>query len=213
MYYNRQGEPIDRMTWGRLFEDLDYKVIAQHWVRGWMISTIWMGIDHGFGLTSRPLLFETMIFPPGDETEEGEGIFSGMYQERYFTEDEAGGGHNRALALICEKLGTDSVDDILTASQFCDQPPVPDDLWEREMNGIKTCSASQAKRLIMDQPTVRKILRQVYEFPDERIEEGIAMALRNGSSTFAFFGVDQVTVQHGHDLNSFPSDDEDWSIR
>jgi hypothetical protein len=126
-YYNRQGEPIDLLTWGRLFEDLEYRTIARHYVRGWMISTIWMGLDHGFGLMSRPLIFETMVFPPGDEAED-EGIFSEHWQERYFTEEEAQDGHGKALSWVVEKLGDDAANDIISAAQFSDPAQVPENV-------------------------------------------------------------------------------------
>jgi hypothetical protein len=54
---------------------------------GVRVSTVFLGIDHGFG--DRPLWFETMIFGgPHDE-----------YQERYETYEQAEEGHKRALEL------------------------------------------------------------------------------------------------------------------
>jgi hypothetical protein len=111
MYYDRKGQPIDIMTWARSLEDHEGRIVAQHWVRGWMISTVWLGLDHSFGHCRAPLIFETMIFPPGDEAG-GESIWFDEYQERYPTEEAAQAGHDRALAWIVEKLGPDSVADI-----------------------------------------------------------------------------------------------------
>jgi hypothetical protein len=83
-----------------------------------MVSTVWLGIDHSFGQFRRlmgeshvPIIFETMIFAPGDVTIGGEDDLD-EYQERYATEEAAQAGHDRALAAVVEKLGPDSVADI-----------------------------------------------------------------------------------------------------
>lgn len=108
---------MDLMAWARTFEDFEYRIVAQHWVRGWMVSTIWLGLDHSLSfaaLTGKPhvpVIFETMIFPPGDEAGE-HGIFASVVCERYPTEAAAQAGHDRALATVMEKLGPDSVADI-----------------------------------------------------------------------------------------------------
>jgi len=123
-FYDRQGQRIDLMTWARHVEDRQYSVVAQHWVRGWMVSTVWLGLDHGYGMTPVPLIFETMIFAPKDATvgrEDWEtgGDASGtapvdldQYQERYPTEEAAQAGHDRALAAMVEQLGGDAAADI-----------------------------------------------------------------------------------------------------
>lgn len=132
MYYDRKGRPIDLMTWARLHEDLDYLVVAQHWVRGWMVSTVWLGIDHGFssmfsGGPHVPVIFETMIFAPGDVTIGGDDDLD-QYQERYATEEAAQAGHDRALAAMTEKLGgPDAAMEIMSAAQFSDTATAPDD--------------------------------------------------------------------------------------
>ena len=139
-FYDRQGQRIDLMTWARHVEDRQYSVVAQHWVRGWMVSTVWLGLDHGYGMTPVPLIFETMIFAPKDATVGREdrgtvpdfrvvapgklqqalrGDASGtapvdldQYQERYPTEEAAQAGHDRALAAMVEQLGGDAAADI-----------------------------------------------------------------------------------------------------
>lgn len=68
MHYDKQGKPIGLRTWGTLFEDLSYKVLKQtHTWNGYFISTIWLGIDHGFHFgpddeAHQPIIFETMVF-------------------------------------------------------------------------------------------------------------------------------------------------------
>lgn len=91
LYYDRQGNRIDIDRWGELFENEEYHRIGlQKFEGGVRVSTVWMGIDHGFGrpIDPAPVIFETMIFGPDDYP----------YQEaqmRYCTEDEAVEGHRR----------------------------------------------------------------------------------------------------------------------
>lgn len=53
------------------------------------VSTVFLGIDHGFGRTKEPILFETMIFGIQQE-----------YQTRYYTYEEAEEGHYEALRFL-----------------------------------------------------------------------------------------------------------------
>jgi hypothetical protein len=59
------------------------------------VSTIFLGIDHGFGRTEQPILFETLIRGgPHDNR-----------QERYCTYDEAIEGHNMWCKLVFMREG------------------------------------------------------------------------------------------------------------
>jgi hypothetical protein len=62
MYFDRQGRPIDTTTWAAKIEDREYSVVAQHWVRGWMVSTVWIGLNHNFNPFNQgpPVIFETI---------------------------------------------------------------------------------------------------------------------------------------------------------
>lgn len=132
LYFSRQGQPMTLMEWAEKHADFAYKLVAQHWVRGWMVSTVWLGLDHSFNPLRKgpPVIFETMIFPPGDEAGE-DGVWSGEYQERYATEAAAQAGHDRALAAVVEHLGPGSDADITGplvpgSSDEIPDGPVPD---------------------------------------------------------------------------------------
>lgn len=93
MYYNKKGEPMELMVYANHFEDPKYKIVKQEDVGDVWISTVWLGLDHGFG-GGKPIIFETMVFPRktgevdyGDELE----------QERYCTEEEALKGHKEMV--------------------------------------------------------------------------------------------------------------------
>lgn len=61
MFYNQQGEEIDRDTWSKLFDDHEWRQIWIYRWDGYTVSTVWLWLDHGFR-KGKPLIFETMIF-------------------------------------------------------------------------------------------------------------------------------------------------------
>lgn len=85
-----QRNPVrcsDIIQWAQWFRQND-RVVAHTSSGDVMISTIFLGLDHGWG--DKVLLYETMVFNgPWDE-----------YCERYETEAEARKGHERALKAV-----------------------------------------------------------------------------------------------------------------
>jgi hypothetical protein len=72
-HYYRDGTPIlgDELMpaflkWAMLFENED-RSVAQHTTPyGERLSTVFLGLDHNFFMQGPPILFETMLFAPGD---------------------------------------------------------------------------------------------------------------------------------------------------
>ena len=60
-----------------------------------VVSTVFLGIDHGWGRRYKPVLFETMVFnsPSGDDE-----------MRRYCTFDEAEAGHREIVESIKARL-------------------------------------------------------------------------------------------------------------
>ncbi len=98
MFYDMDGKPMDDVReWGRLFErTADRRIGRTHkwglfwaWppVRKVFISTVWLGIDHSFGMGGPPLIFETMAFVDGDE----------IFCDRYATREAALRGHAQCV--------------------------------------------------------------------------------------------------------------------
>lgn len=86
-YFDKDGAPIDRDTYARLFEDAAYRQIANDELpAGGFVSTVWLGIDHRFSSDGPPLIFETMAFGPRAE---GQLIGEGLAQKRTSTVAEA----------------------------------------------------------------------------------------------------------------------------
>lgn len=84
-HFNIEGKPISFAEWGWLHSDRHYTIIFHTRRRGILVSTVWLGINHGWG-EMPPIIFETMIFRGGHDG----------YQERYATLDEAIVGHKYA---------------------------------------------------------------------------------------------------------------------
>ena len=67
-YYGMNGEPITQTEWIALLGDIEAKRIAWTDLPGGVeVSTVWLGLDHNFGFSGPPLIFETMIFGGGDD--------------------------------------------------------------------------------------------------------------------------------------------------
>lgn len=105
-YYDKQGRPITLEEFAELLEGpVDYKIIKQHIVNGFLVSTVWLGLDHSFPWTPKaertPLIFETMIFKTEFLQDGQQSIdWAEEYQERYSTMEEALIGHERAVQLV-----------------------------------------------------------------------------------------------------------------
>lgn len=96
MYYNRKGEAIDLEQYAKLFANEKYQVVARDLLDGYLVSTVWLGINHNFRSLvfnndpGKPIIFETMIFNGHDE----------VYCDRYCTEEQALEGHKKAVDLV-----------------------------------------------------------------------------------------------------------------
>lgn len=92
--YDREGKPISMERFVELYDDQEYKRVAFDQVtrleEAIMVSTVWLGIDHGFGATRHPIIFETQVF--------GGSLDRQCW--RYSTEAEARIGH----AIVLRKI-------------------------------------------------------------------------------------------------------------
>lgn len=109
-YYDRDGEEIDSLTWIRLIQS-PYQHVALASIvdlsapeSAYEVSTVWLGMDHGFLDTGPPIIFETMIFGEGDLD---------TTCRRYATEEQALHGHQQMIdivrAAMIDPLVTDTV--------------------------------------------------------------------------------------------------------
>lgn len=89
------------MEWAREFEKFQDRIVAHDDVDGRLVSTVFLGLDHGFG-SGPPVLFETMVFSNETKTfrwstHERE-YHEELDQRRYCTWAEAVAGHAEILA-------------------------------------------------------------------------------------------------------------------
>lgn len=87
--FNRAGEPISLNEFKTLLGDHDYKVVKQEKISDYFVSTVWMGVNMGYG--GSLLIFETMVFDRSMK----ENKYSDLTCERYATEAQAFEGHER----------------------------------------------------------------------------------------------------------------------
>ena len=86
-WYDRQGNRITILDFGRLREDRAYCAVANDGLpNGRVVSTVWLGLDHNWSRKGPPLIFETMVFPAPDDTLDWD-------RRRYSMEEEALAGH------------------------------------------------------------------------------------------------------------------------
>lgn len=95
-FYDKQGNVITLDQWATLVMRRDYKIVQQDHVHDLMVSTVWLGIDYGYGYGCPdgmpPLIFETMVLTP---TCSGVG-----HIHRTPTEDAALAVHDQVLAAV-----------------------------------------------------------------------------------------------------------------
>jgi hypothetical protein len=93
LYYILKGhDPVpcdDVVTWSTWYATAD-RVVARDDLGAYVVSTVFLGLDHNFAATGRPILFETMVFR--DQT------LIDVDQDRYATWDEAAAGHAALVA-------------------------------------------------------------------------------------------------------------------
>ena len=73
----------------------EHKVIQQDKVGHLFISTVWLGLDHGYG-DEEPQIYETMIFDNNEESPS----YPDQYQVRYSRWKSALKNHRRILELV-----------------------------------------------------------------------------------------------------------------
>lgn len=85
---------LERAAW---FETAE-RHLAQETINDYWISTVFLGLDHNFGSSGNPLLFETMVHYRPNKGDDGEWLDE--YTRRYSTWDEAETGHQATVKLI-----------------------------------------------------------------------------------------------------------------
>jgi hypothetical protein len=90
--YNRDGHLITMAEWTMLKLNREYNKVAQEQVGKYLVSTVWLGLDHALSPNDPPAIFETMVF------ENGVDEFQDLFMQRYPNEVAALAGHDLAVA-------------------------------------------------------------------------------------------------------------------
>lgn len=100
LYFDRQGNEIDLLTWSLKCEDNDYKIVKQEYIGKYFISTVWIGLDISLFSEINKKIFETMIFIEEGTDEEKDRNELNLYVRRYGTEEEALMGHEEIKEMV-----------------------------------------------------------------------------------------------------------------
>ena len=87
------------MEWAEWIGVHENKRVAQDEANGYVVSTVFLGLDHSFTANGPPILFETMVFRSEDwhEPDPDKRRLADQDMDRYATWDEAMKGHRRML--------------------------------------------------------------------------------------------------------------------
>ena len=91
---NKNAVPCSTEIWAKQFTEMfknKTKHVAQDIIEGCLVSTVWLGIDHQWGIDEAPLLYETMVF---------DKYFREIYCARCSTWQEAEEGHKEAIQWV-----------------------------------------------------------------------------------------------------------------
>jgi len=101
--------PVDLMTWARWFGDGEHRVVEQTETKFHWVSTVFLGIDYGWGQSRLPVVFETMTFARESAIREVFGRLMKLHVEaddvefgfnRYCSWDDALTGHRAIVGRL-----------------------------------------------------------------------------------------------------------------
>lgn len=106
---DKSVSPCTLFEWGEQHElmTVDTKRIGRDEVKGLIVSTVWLGLDHNllneFDETiDNPHIFETMVFKNDESLD---------YCDRYSSYDEALEGHKKAIEWVKDGCNEDDTKD------------------------------------------------------------------------------------------------------
>lgn len=92
---NKNAVPCSVDEWSNQIHEMrknNTKHVANETINDKRISTVWLGLDHGWDVNGEPLLFETMVFE--------DNTYNEIYCDRYSTWQEAEEGHKKAVEWV-----------------------------------------------------------------------------------------------------------------
>lgn len=97
---DKHPQPCSQKEWAEAFADFDKRQLAETFTANCRISTVFLGLDHGFG-SGPPVLFETMVFEQEKHVLNLEGHKFAVHEDlgcwRYTSYADAMAGHAAAV--------------------------------------------------------------------------------------------------------------------
>lgn len=92
-FYDRDGRPLDLVSWAQLFEDDAYRRLRATDLGTYWVSTIWTGFDPGLGIDhgAPPRIYEMAIFA---KTADEDPLRCDGRKYQYASEELALGAHD-----------------------------------------------------------------------------------------------------------------------
>jgi len=94
---NKNAVRCTSEEWSKIIKDIDARRVCFTRLDKYEVSTVFLGLDHGYGFHGKPILFETMVFGPALE----------QYQTRCENYSEAIGMHTEAVEWVMNKIKND----------------------------------------------------------------------------------------------------------
>jgi hypothetical protein len=111
------GEPMpvaDVAAWAQWSGELANRLVAQTTVGEYRVSTVFLGLVHGFDRQGKPVLWETMVFGPPEDADPLymamtglKKVYPGLHQKRASCRADALRAHAEGEALAREALERD----------------------------------------------------------------------------------------------------------
>lgn len=183
-YWDRSTQPIgDVLTWANSFESrrLDGGIVAQTRIGPqWVVSTVWLGLDHSFWANTPPLIFETMAFT--DYRGGGEAL-------RY-------GGDGMAVALDVRARGEDHAP--------ADLPPCACGVESAERAGARRMAQANAGvlRAVADERSARRGCDAARFEECKRKRRGVSMTSECAGSLGTLIGISVALLTIGYCIGS-----------
>jgi len=99
-WYDREGNPISIQEANELLGDMDARRVVSTDIGPYLVSTVFLVLDHGYLPDSPPVLYETMVFSVDMRDDPEENGLLEFDVHRYHTEQEALQGHEEVCLLV-----------------------------------------------------------------------------------------------------------------
>lgn len=106
LHYDLDGKACTLRTWARLMQDPASRFLRRSRIGPYVLSTVWLGIDHAFGDDQKPLIFESMVFLADGWYDDSRIGLPDLDMQRYPTREQALAGHEEMITVVRASVPT-----------------------------------------------------------------------------------------------------------